>query len=89
MRLVVGVDRVLLGERLHREVAFVSESLHLVDCREAALAQFFDRLVEPVKAQLVQISREQPHPNLSHTSTQDEDLKGLAPRALQMKPDHS
>lgn len=88
VRLVVGVDRVLLRERLHREVPLVSQALHLVDCRKAALAQFLDWLVQPVEAQLVQAPREQPHPNLCHAFTEDEDLKGLASRALQLKTDH-
>lgn len=74
---VVGVDCVLLGEGLHREVAFVGQPLHLVDCRKAALAQFLDGLVEPVEAKLVERPGEQPHPDLNDTFSEDDDLHGL------------
>lgn len=86
---IVGVECVLLGEGLDCEVAFVSESFHLVDCGKAALAQFLDRLVESVEAKLVERPREQSHPDLDHTFSQDDDLHGLRARFLKSKPDHS
>lgn len=86
---VVGEDCVLLGEGLHCEVPLVGQSLHLVYCGKAALAELLDGFVESVEAQLVERPGEQPHPDLDDTFSQDDDLHGLRARCLKGEPDWS